>query len=141
MLDWSKSYEMYLGLSEKQRLSIGRKSHDILVKEMENLCDEEALRPAIYLMSLAPFMSLSDEFGLKEYRFFKEIAGYREPYQRFLEVANKGKDEKVNKFLRVYFQKVGGDVLTAYLSLALAFLTIKGEIKDEEKALIEEIHG
>ena len=141
MLDWSKSYELYLGLSEKQRLSIGRKAHEILVKEIENLSEEELLRPAMYVMSFGPFMSLGEEHGKDEYRFFKNVTGYSDTYEGFLYAAKKGKDEKVGQFLQIYFQKLGGEVLTAYLSLALALLTIKGEITDEEKALIESIQG
>lgn len=141
MLDWSKSYEMYLSLSKKQRLSIGHKAHDILIKEVENLCEEEALRPMMYLMSLAPFMSLSEQYGKEEFDFFREIAGYNEKYETFVNIATKGKNEKIGQFLEIYFQKVGGEVLTAYLSLGLALLTIKGEITEEEKQLIEKIHG
>lgn len=141
MLDWSKSYEMYLNLSDKQRFSIGKKCHDILVKEIENLSEEEFLRPALYVMSLASFMSLSDEHGKEEYNFFKEVTGYNDNYGQFFQTANKGKNEKIGQFLQIYFQKLGGDVLTAYLSFALALLTIKGEITDEEKAMIEKIHG
>ena len=141
MLDWSKSYEMYLSLSEKQRLSIGHKAHDILIKEIENLSEEEFLRPSLYLMSVAPFMSLSEEHGKDEYNFFKNVTGYQDGYEVFLSTATKGKNEKIGQFLEIYFQKIGGEVLTAYLSFALALLTIKGEITDEEKALIEKIHG
>ena len=141
MLDWSKSYELYLGLSEKQRLSIGCKAHEILAKEIKNLSEEELLRPAMYVMSFGPFMSLSEEHGKDEYRFFKNVTGYKDTYEGFLYAARKGKDEKIGQFLQIYFQKLGGEVLTAYLSLALALLTIKGEITDEEKALLESIHG
>lgn len=141
MLDWSKSYEMYLNLSAKQRLSIGKKCHDILVKEIENLSEEEFLRPALYVMSLAPFMSLSDEHGKEEFNFFVEATGYDDNYGQFYQTAQKGKKEKIGQFLQIYFQKLGGDVLTAYLSFGLALLTIKGEITDEEKAMIEKIHG
>lgn len=140
-MDWSKSYELYLGLSEKQRLSIGRKANELLCKEIENLSDEEALRPTMYVMSFGPFMSLSDEHGKEEYNFFKNVTGYNDTYEDFLYAARKGKNEKVGQFLQIYFQKVGGEVLTAFLSLALALLTIKGEISDEEKALLEKIHG
>ncbi len=140
-MDWSKSYELYLGLSEKQRLSIGRKAHELLIKEIENLSDEEALRPTLYVMSFAPFMSLSDEHAKEEYNFFKCATGYKDNFEGFLYAARKGQDPKVGQFLQIYFQKVGGEVLTAYLSLALALLTIKGEVTDEEKALIEGIHG
>ena len=141
MLDWSKSYELYLGLSEKQRLSIGRKSHEILVKEIENLSEEEFLRSTMYVMSFAPFMSLSEEHGREEYLFFKGATGYKDNYENFCYAAKKGKNEKVGQFLQIYFQKLGGEVLTAFLSFALALLTIKGEITDDEKALIEKIHG
>ena len=141
MLDWSKSYEMYLNMSEKQRLGIGKKCHEILNKEIDNLVEEEMVRPSLYLMCLAPFMSLNEQFGGEEYDFFRQISGYNGDYQRFLETANKGKNEKIGQFLELYFQKVGGEVLTAYLSLGLAILTIKGEITEEEKALIEKIHG
>ena len=141
MLDWSKSYELYLGLSEKQRLSIGRKAHELIVKEIENLSDEELLRPAMYVMSFGPFMSLSEEHGKEEYLFFKGATGYKDTYEGFVYAAKKGKNEKVGEFLQIYFQKVGGEALTAYLSFALALLTIKGEITDEEKVLIESIHG
>lgn len=140
MLDWSKSYELYLGLSEKQRLSIGRKAHEILAKEIENLSEEELLRPAMYVMSFGPFMSLSEKYGKEEYDFFRRATGYNDTYEGFLYAAKKGKNEKVGQFLQIYFQKIGGEVLTAYLSLALALLTIKGEITDEEKQLIEKIH-
>lgn len=141
MLDWSKSFEMYLNLSEKQRLNIGKKSHEILVKEIENLSEEEFLRPALYLMSLAPFMSLSEKFGKDEYYFFRSVTGYEESYEAFLDIAQKGKDEKLAQFLEIYFQKVGGEVLTAYLSFGLALITIKGEVTEEDKQLIERIHG
>ena len=141
MLDWSKSYEVYLGLSEKQRLAIGRKAHELLVKEIENLSEEELLRPTMYVMSFGPFMSLSEEHGKEEYLFFKGATGYNDTYEGFLYAGRKGKNEKIGQFLQIYFQKLGGEVLTAYLSFALALLTIKGEITDEEKALIESIHG
>ena len=140
-MDWSKSYELYLALSDKQRLSIGRKAHELLAKEIENLSDEELLRPTLYVMSFAPFISLSEEHGKDEYFFFKSATGYKESYEGFVYAVQKGKDEKIAQFLQIYFQKIGGEVLTAYLSLALALATIKGEIKDEEKALIEKIHG
>ena len=140
-MDWSKSYELYLGLSEKQRLSIGRKAHELLVKEIENLSDEALLRPTMYVMSFGPFMSLSDEHGKDEYNFFRNATGYNDTYEGFLYAGRKGKNEKIGQFLQIYFQKIGGEVLTAYLSFALALLTIKGEITDEEKALIESIHG
>ena len=71
-MDWSKSYELYLGLSEKQRLSIGRKANELLCKEIENLSDEEALRPTMYVMSFGPFMSLSDEHGKEEYEQYAD---------------------------------------------------------------------
>ena len=141
MLDWSKSYELYLSMSDKQRLGIGVKSHEILYPEMNNLVEEELVRPSLYLMSLASFISLREDVKEKEYRFFKEVTGYKEKIERFEELVNKGKNEQIGEFLRVYFQKVGGDVLTAYLSLGLALLTIKGEITDEEKELIEKLHG
>ena len=141
MLDWSKSYELYLGLSEKQRLSIGRKANELLSKEIENLSDEEILRPTLYVMSFGPFLSLSEEHGKEEYNFFRMATGYKDTYEGFLYAARKGQNEKVGQFLQIYFQKIGGEVLTAYLSLALALVTIKGEITDEEKALIERIHG
>ena len=140
-MDWSKSYELYLGLSEKQRLSIGRKAHELLVKEIENLSEEELLRPTMYVMSFGPFMSLSEEHGRDEYKFFKSATGYSDTYEGFLYAGRKGKNEKIGQFLQIYLQKIGGEVLTAYLSFALALLTIKGEITDEEKALLESIHG
>ena len=141
MLDWSKSYEVYLGMNEKQRIGIMKKCHEILYPEISNLVEEEVVKPALYLMSIAPFMSLSDEFGKKEYQLFMLVSGYNGSYERFCEAVKKGKEEKIGEFLRIYFQKVGGEVLTAYLSLGLAFLTIKGEISQEEKELIESIHG
>ncbi len=141
MLDWSKSFETYLNLSDKQRLSIGRKCHEILVKEIENLSEEEFMRPYLYLISLAPFMSLSEAHGKDEYQFFKNISGYSESYDQFVETAKRGKNEKIGQFLEIYFQKVGGEVFTAYLSLGLAFVTIKGEVTEEDKALFEKLHG
>ncbi len=140
-MDWSKSYELYLGLSEKQRLSIGHKAHELLIKEIENLSEEELLRPTMYAMAFAPFISLSEEHGKDEYAFFKRATGYGDSYEGFIYAVKKGKEETISQFLQIYFQKLGGEVLTAYLSMALALLTIKGEIKDEEKALIEKIHG
>lgn len=141
MLDWSKSFETYLKLSDKQRLSIGNKCHEILIKEIENLSEEEFVRPYLYLISLAPFMSLSEEHGKDEYQFFKNISGYKESYEQFLDTAKRGKNEKIGQFLQIYFQKLGGEAFTAYLSLGLAFVTIKGEVTDEEKALFEKLHS
>lgn len=141
MLDWSKSFEMYLELSDKQRLSIGRKCHDILFKEILNLSEDEMVAPYLYLMSMAPFMSLNEEFGVKEYYFFKDATGYKETYKRFLEIANKGKSEKIGQFLQTYFQKLGGEVLTAYLSFGLALITIKGEVTPKDKEIFERLHG
>ena len=141
MLDWSKSYELYLNLSEKQRLGIGKKAHELLMPEFDNLAEEELIKPSLYLMSVGAFLSLNEEFVKQEYEYFRLVTGFNIDCERFVELAKKGKEEQVGQFLQLYFQKVGGEVLTAYLSLALALLTIKGEITDEEKALIEKIHG
>ena len=73
--------------------------------------------------------------------FIKEIINYREGYDRYLELIKKGKNEKLASIFKAYFKKVGGDVFTAYLSLALAILTIKGEVKEEDQKLIEKIYG
>ena len=140
-MNWSKSFEMYLKLSDKQRLSIGKKCHEILYPEIEKLSEEEALRPVLYLLSAAPFMSLSEAHGKDEYNFFKNVTGYADSYEVFVDTATKGKNEKVAKFLEVYFQKLGGEILTAYLSLALALLTIKGEVTEEDKKLLESIQA
>ena len=141
MLDWSKSFEMYLKLSNKQRLAIGQKSHVILLKEIENLIEEEFIRPSLYLLSLGRFFSLKDEYKQDEYKYLKDVTGYNEPIETFELTVNKAKEGKVGELLEIYFQKLGGDVLTAYLSLGLAIMTIKGELTDEDKALIEKIHG
>ena len=141
MLDWSKSFETYLKLSHKQRVAIGQKSHEILIKEIENLVEEEYLRPSLYLLSVGRFISLKEEFAREEYNFFKEVTGYSEEFDIFVKTVNNAKNNRVGEFLEVYFQKLGGEVLTAYLSLGLALLTIKGEITEEEKQLIEKIHG
>ena len=140
MPNWSKSFETYLQLSEKQRLGIGLKSNEILVKEIPNLCEEEILRPTTYLLALAPFASEDEELSKKEFDFIKEAIGYVDEYQKYLELVKKGKNEKLAKFFQAYFKKVGGDVFTAYLSLGLAILTIKGEEKEEDVKLIEQIY-
>ncbi len=100
-MDWSKSYEVYLGLSEKQRLAIGRKAHELLVKEIENLSEEELLRPTMYVMSFGPFMSLSEEHGKEEYLFFKGATGYKETYEGFLYAGRRGRNEKIGQFLQI----------------------------------------
>ena len=141
MLDWSKSFEMYLKLSNKQRLSIGQKAHVILAKEIENLVEEEYIRPSLYLLSLGRFISLREEYKQEEYNFFKDVTGYSEPIETFELTVNNAKDKKIGEFLEVYFQKLGGEALTAYLSFGLALMTIKGELTEDDKALIEKIHG
>ena len=140
MPNWSKSFETYVQLSEKQRLNIGLKSNAILAKELENLSEEEMLRPTIYMLSLAPFASTEEELSKKEYLFIKDATGYADGYERYLELVKKGQNEKLAQFFQLYFKKVGGEVFTAYLSLALAILTLKGEIKDEDVKLIEKIY-
>ena len=141
MLDWSKSFETYLNLSENQRLGIGRKSFAILIREMENLVDEEFMRPTLLLMSVAPFISLREDAVDNEFKFVKDVFGLNVELERFKEIVTDSKGEKFPEFVQVYFQKVGGEVLTALLSLALALLTIKGNIEDNEKELIAKVHG
>lgn len=141
MPNWSKSFETYLELSEKQRQGIGHKSNEILSKEINSLIEEEMLRPTMYLMVLAPFVSLDEENSRKEFSFIREITGYSEGYERFMEIVKKGQNEKLARFFQAYFKKVGGEVFTAYLSFALAILTIKGEAKEEDQKLIESIYG
>ena len=141
MPNWSKSFETYVNLSEKQRLGIGHKSNEILVKEIANLSEEEALRPTLYLLTLAPFASLNDELSKKEFDYIKQVIGYGEGYDKYLELVKKGQNEKLARFFQAYFKKVGGEVFTAYLSLALAILTIKGETREEDVKLIEKIYG
>ena len=139
-MDWSKSYETYLNLSDKQRFGIGRRANDILYKEIEGLVEEEMIIPTFYLMSLAQFISLKEEAKEKEYEFIKEIINYNKKLEHFEEDVKKGKDGKLASFLSAYFQKVGGEVLTAYLSMGLALLTIKGELTEEDKALMEKLY-
>ena len=141
MPNWSKSFETYVALSDKQRLAIGQKSNEILVKEMDNLVEEESLRSALYLMVLAPFASLDEDLSKKEFAYIKDVIGYAEDYDKYLDLVKKGKNERLAKFFQAYFKKVGGEVFTAYLSLALAILTIKGEVKEEDQQLIEKIYG
>ncbi len=141
MLDWSKSFETYLNLSENQRLGIGRKSYDILIREMENLVDEEFMRPLLLLMSVSPFISLREDAVENEFKFVKDVFALNVELERFKEIVTDSKGEKFPEFVQVYFQKVGGETLTALLSLALALLTIKGNIEDNEKELIAKVHG
>ena len=141
MPNWSKSFETYVQLSEKQRLGIGLKSHEILIKEMDNLVEEESLRPTLYMMVLAPFASLEEELSRTEFKFIKEVTRYTDSYEKYIELVKKGQNEKIARFFEAYFKKVGGEVFTAYLSLALAILTIKGEVKEEDQKLIEKIYG
>ena len=141
MPNWSKSFETYLNLSEKQRLAIGQKSNEILAKEMENLVEEEAFRPALYLMVLAPFVSSDEELSKKEFDFIKQVVPCDDDYEKFIGIIRKAQNEKVAEVFETYFKKTGGEVFTAYLSLALAILTIKGEAKEEDQQLIEKIYG
>ena len=141
MPNWSKSFETYVNLSEKQRLGIGQKSNEILSKEMDNLVEDESLRSAMYIMVIAPFTSLDNDLSKDEFDYIKEVINYRDGYEKYLDLVNKGKNEKLAGFFQAYFKKVGGDVFTAYLSLALAILTIKGEVKEEDQKLIEKIYG
>ena len=139
-MDWSKSFETYLNLSDKQRLAIGKKANDILQPEIDNLTDENIVKPTLYLMSVSYFLTgQNDEIGQKEYLFFRDVTGYNECYNKFLETIEKGKNDKLSKYVQVYFQKLGGDVLTAYLSLGLALLTIKGELSEADKELVEKL--
>lgn len=141
MSNWSKSYEVYLSMSDKQRLSVGLKADAILSKEICELIEDPLIRPSFYLVTLSQFISLREGVAKDEYRFVKEVIRFDGNYEKFVSLVEKGKNEKLNSFLVTYFQKVGGEVLTAYLSLALAILTIKGELLDEEKKLIESIQA
>ena len=140
MPNWSKSFETYVKLSEKQRLGIGLKANELLSKEIVKL-SEEGLRPMVYMMVLAPFASLDEELSKKEFEYIRQVTGYPDEYLRYLDIVKKGKDDKLASFFQIYFKKVGGDIFTAYLSLALAILTIKGEIKEEDQKLIEKIYN
>ena len=141
MPNWSKSFETYVQLSEKQRLSIGQKSNEILLKEINNLAEEESLRPAIYLMVLAPFVSLDEDLSKDEFDYIKQAIGYADGYDKYMDLVKKGKNEKLARFFQAYFKKLGGEVFTAYLSLALAIMTINGEVREEDQKLIEKIYG
>ena len=140
MPNWSKSFETYLKLSERQRLGIGHKSNEILEKEIEKLTEEDILRPTLYLLAIAPFASEDEELSKKEFDYIKEVLGYKDGYDKYLALVKKGKNEKLAKFFQAYFKKLGGDIFTAYLSLGLAILTIKGEQKPEDVELIEKIY-
>lgn len=141
MLDWSKSCETYLKLNDRQRLSIGVKSHNILFNEIDNLCEEPLIKPSLYLMALSQFISLRDDAKEKEYLFIRGATGYADPMVKFEELVKKGKDSQLSTYINAYFQKAGGEVLTAFLSMGLALMSIKGEISEEEVALLDKIHG
>ena len=140
MPNWSKSFETYLNLSDKQRLGIGLKSNEILSKEINNLVEEEMMRPTMYMLVLAPFVSLKEEVRQREYQFVKETTGYGDALDKFIDIINRGKNDKVAEFFQIYFKKLGGESFKAYTSMALALLTIKGELLEEDKQLIEKIY-
>ena len=141
MIDWSKSCETYLKLNDRQRIAIGVKSHNILFNEIDNLCEEPLVKPSLYLMSLAQFISLGDDVKEKEYIFIRSATGYADPMAKFENLVKKGKENKLPDYMNAYFQKAGGEVLTAYLSMGLALMSIKGEITDEDIELLNKVHG
>ncbi len=140
MANWSKSFETYLKLNERQRLGIGHKSNEILEKEFEKLTEEDILRPTLYLLAIAPFASEEEELSKKEFDFIKQVIGYKDGYDKYLDLVKKGKNEKLAKFFQAYFKKLDGDIFTAYLSLGLAILTIKGEQREEDVELLVKIY-
>lgn len=141
MLDWSKTYDMYLAMSENQRMGIIKKAQPIVFEEIKKLVEENEERKALLLMLAGEFFSLEEDRLEDEYRYFRKITGMEIALEDFKKGALRGKNKQLADVLHQYFHQIGGEALMAYLSYALSILTLKGELKDEEKELIESIHG
>lgn len=140
MLDWSKTYEVYLSMSENQRMGIIRKAQPIVFEEVKKLVEENEERKTLLLLIAGEFFTLEEERVIDEYRYFKQMCGMDIEFEEFKVGVARGKNPQLANILHEYFRQVGGEVLTAYLSYALAIITLKGEIRDEEKTFIESMH-
>ena len=140
MLDWSKAYEMYLSMSENQRMGIIRKAQPIVFDEVKKLVEENEERKTLLLLLVGEFFTLSEDRIVDEYRYFRQICGMDLDLDTFRAGAARGKNPQLTNVLHEYFRQLGGESLMAYLSYGLAIMSQKGELSEEEKQLIESIH-